>query len=292
MFEFATQSKYTRMPFTTVDLLNHLPFLMQHHCQFFTDNLLETGVRLRMDDLHIKELSVYASFVAEHKTEEEVLCNRLINSYSTFFRNNLTFAILEQSILRNLVESSFQQSRKEIRVWSAACAAGQEPYSLAILFHEIQEQRESKLNCRIVATDMQQDQINKALIGSYVYEDVLNVSLRRLQKYFEHNGNRYEIKDVIKDTVTFELFNLLGSDNWSPSSSIFGSFDLIFCSNLLFYYKPEFRARIIDRIKYNLNTEGLLIAGDAEKGIVEKHGFEEIFPGSCVFKRCDEYKSH
>lgn len=292
MFEFATQSKYKSMPFTKVDLVSHLPFLTNHHYRFFTDNLLNTGVKLRMEDLHINEISVYASFVAEHKAEEEALCNRLINCYSTFFRNNLTFAVLEQMILRNLVESCSQQSQKEIRVWSAACAAGQEPYSLAILFYEMQEQRESKLNYRIVATDMQQDQINKALIGSYVYEDVLNVSLRRLQKYFEFNGNRYEIKNVIKDNVTFELFNLLESGNWSPSSSIFGSFDVIFCANLLFYYKPEFRSRIIDRIKHNLNADGWLIAGDAEKGIVEKHGFEEVFPGSCVFKRCDEHINH
>lgn len=278
------------MTFLKDNIFKQVPFLTQPPCMFYTDNVLITGVKLRMDDLEIKELGVYADFISSHKSEEATLCNRLLNSYSLFFRNSLTFAILEQSLLRNLVSNQCKQPGKEIRVWSAACAAGQEPYSMAILLHELREQLANKVDFRILATDMQKVQLEKAMTGSYQYEDMLNVSLKRAQKYFDFDGKNYHAKNFIKNAVTFELFDLLNAENLSPAASIFGSFDLVFCANLLFYYKPEYSARIMDRIKNNLNHEGILVAGDAEKDIVEKHGFEEVFPGSSAYTRCSDRK--
>jgi chemotaxis methyl-accepting protein methylase len=268
--------------------MNNLPFLKQSVYQCFSNSLIENVIAARMSELGLVNLRAYLDYAVGVKSEEEAIYKKLINSYSQFFRNSLTFAFLEHSIFPNLMLAKENQPLKEVRVWSAACASGQEPYSIAMLLLEMHQNRYPLASFRIVATDIQSCQLENARKGSYLYDDVSNLSLQRIQNWFVVDHHNYTIKDQVKEVVSFEQFDLLASPGNSPSSSIFGCFDVVFCANLLFYYNPASICQILERIKRNLNPDGVLVVGEAEKEIVEKHGFKELFPGSCVCRQINK----
>jgi chemotaxis methyl-accepting protein methylase len=208
----------------------------------------------------------------------------LFIGYSEFFRNPLTFSILEKTIIPELFFSKTKKSLSEIRVWSAACSSGQEPYSIAMLLEEQNNGNNDKANYRIFASDQSPTLLSEASKGVYPLSSLKNITLSRLETWFTQEGDHYKVKDELKANIDFSAFDLLNEDLSCPPASIFGCFDLIVCSNVLFYYKPNFRKLIIDKIKSCLTNGGYLITGEAERDIITESGFTEIFPQSGIFK--------
>ena len=222
----------------------------------------------------------YFSFL--DNSEAEKLVDSLQISYSAFFRNPLTFAVLENIILPSLIQ---KRRTKEIRIWSAACAAGQETYSLAVLLEELKSNDNSKTNYRIFATDKSEEQINKAKDGLYVVNALNNLSLKRVNQWFTKEGDIYTIKPDLKKNIDFSVFDLFDSQLSCPPNSIYGDFDIIMCANLLFYYKPEFRKTIIEKITDSLVLGGYLITGEAERDILLNNNYKELFSKSAIFMK-------
>lgn len=204
-------------------------------------------------------------------------------SYSEFFRNPMTFALLEQLILPELIEEN--QTNTEIRIWSAACASGQEPYSIAILLEDLIRRKEKKSRFRIFGTDVSEKELERAGKGVYSESDIQNVGTGLLMKYFTKLGNSYLISGLIREHVDYSFHDLLDPDYISPASSIFGDFDLVCCSNLLFYYNPEVRQQILNRLYMSLTPGGYLVTGEAERDIVKKHKFIPVVAPSAVFRK-------
>lgn len=216
----------------------------------------------------------------------DLLC-QLTNSYSEFFRNGLTFSYLEQIVLPGLVENAKSRNEKEIRIWSAACASGQEAYSLAILCDELAASRKPAPRFRIFATDINPEVLLLAQHGVFQPVSLDSVSLGRVQTYFTEQGNTYAISPKIKKQVDFSEFDLLSEQDSCPPASIYGNFDVIFCANLLFYYEPEYRQIILRKVKHCLNPGGYLITGESERDIVKAGGFFEVFKHTAIFQRID-----
>jgi len=227
----------------------------------------------------------YCRYLTANKNEPDLLLNSFHNAFSEFFRNPLTFAVLEQIIFPSYLEKKKIRKEKDIRIWSSACAAGQEAYSLAILFDEMIETSNSKIFCRIFATDKSPLELTYASMGVYQTLSVNKVSLKRIQKYFTKKGDIYTISQNLRKYIDFSVFDLLANHGDSPPASIFGDFDVIFCSNILFYYKPEYRIRILEKMSKNLSPGGFLITGEAEREIVKNYNFKEVFPNSAVFQK-------
>ena len=203
-------------------------------------------------------------------------------SYSEFFRNPLSFSVLEKIVIPSVIYKSEESGRKEIRIWSAACASGQEIYSLLMLLKE--SSLKETVNYRVFATDSSQTQIEKAQSGNYYLHELNQLSVRRLNQWFVKNEDIYTVKPNLKHHVEFETFDLLDKAHSCPPSSIFGNFDLILCANVLFYYKPEYRKKILKKLRNSLSANGFLVTGETERDMLLKYGFREVYPQSAIFQ--------
>jgi chemotaxis protein methyltransferase CheR len=241
----------------------------------YDESFFLKSIEKRCTALSITGHSEYIEYLRRHDEEAAELYASLNISFSEFFRNPLTFTAFEHIVLpRLMIEKS---GRMEIRIWCAACAAGEEPYSIAMLIHEMLEAREEALSVRIFATDHSPSAIDAAKRGVYTEDAVQHVPLKYFRRYFEDNNGIYVINEAIRNRVDFSVYNLLDTRSSSPAKSIFGHFDAVFCCNLLYYYKPEIQRFLLKKIYQALSTDGYLITSEAEKALIEKQNSFRIF---------------
>ncbi len=249
----------------------------------YDDTFLNKTFRKRITQTLCNTTEEYYTLLKGKNKEGEIFFDSLNICYSHFFRNPLTFAVLERIILPELCLKTRYSKQKEIRVWSAACAAGQETYSLAMLLEELKNGDNEKINFRIFATDQSEIIINEAIEGRYSYNDLNNVNLKRVKQWFTKDGDAYTVNKELKKNIVFSVFDLLSDEFSCPPASIFGDFDLVICANLLFYYKPVYQKKILEKTGNSLTTDGFLITGEAERHILTRYNFSEVFPQSAIF---------
>lgn len=247
---------------------------------------LAKSLEKRLTATGIKTAAAYGEYLGEHRAEADALFESLSIAYSVFFRDPLTFALIEQVILPSLVAAAEIAGRGEIRVWSAGCAAGQEAYSVAILLDELATVRCNPVAFRIFATDRSEAELAAARKGVYDVAAVQNVRLKHILGCFSTKGDSCKISSRIKDRVDFSSHDLLDERSASPSASIYGDFSLILCGNLLFYYRPEIRQRILNKVCRALSPGGYLVTGEAEGDIVARQrGLRAVTPSAVVFQK-------
>lgn len=232
-----------------------------------------------------RTLNDYSDYLKENQIEGNEFINSLQITFSEFFRNPLTFACLEQIVLPTLVAKKATNKDKELRIWSSACAEGQEPYSLAILWDEMNQITKTKIFFRIFATDINREALNRAKAGLYNRTTLKKVTLERIQAYFQPQGDQYIINPNLNEYINFSFFNLLTEECTCPPESIFGNFDIVLCSNVLFYFKPEFRYLIIEKLGYCLAPGGYLISSETERELLITNNYKEVFPNSAIFQK-------
>ena len=248
----------------------------------FDDSFLNRSIEKRMEVINCVSREQYVQLLSDdNRVEAEDLLKSMQISYSEFFRNSLSFATLEKIVIPALVLNSTK--KREIRIWSAACAAGQEVYSLSILLHEFSNDK--KRNFRIFATDYSETEIDKASKAVYPLSSLDYVALRHLNRWFTRKDNTFTVVDELKENIEFSTFDLLNKELNCPPTCIYGDFDLIFCANVLFYYKSEYRKLILKKLSNSLASNGLLICDEAERDILFQHNFEEVYPHSAIFRK-------
>lgn len=248
---------------------------------------LERSIRKRINETHCSSESAYSSLLENNKNEGAILLNSLNISYTEFFRNPLTFAVLERIILPSIVLKRGNAKPKEIRIWSAACAGGQEAYSLAMLMEEQINEGKDKLNYRIFVTDLKKSQVNVAQEGRYTAADLNNLNLKRVNQWFTRHGETFTVKNELKNNIDFSVFDLFNDHLTCPPASIFGDFDLVICANILFYYKPEYQNKILKKMNDSLAQGGYLVTGETERDRMLKQNYIEVFPQSGIFKKLE-----
>ncbi len=210
----------------------------------------------------------YPLYLQANRDEAARLMASFQITYSQFFRNPLTFAVLEQLILPHL--SSQTPENAEIRVWSAGCSTGQEAYSIGILLEELRKSSSKPLRFRIFATDLAPEALNIARAGIYDEDSLANMRIKYLKHYFVKTGEVYGVIPELKTKIDFSEYDLLDPYSSNPPGSIYGDFDIIFCCNLLFYYRPEVRRSIVRKLKRSLAKGGYLVTGEAEAVLMGK----------------------
>jgi len=249
----------------------------------YDDNFLMKSIQRRMSETGCKTLGDYNSFVLKDINEAGWFIDSLQVCYTEFFRNTLTFSVLEKIIIPSLVMRTLKSNRNEIRVWSAACASGQETYSIAMLLNEFSTVKGKKINFRIFATDQSELQILEAKLGRYTEKELNSVSLKRVNQWFTKSDATYDVKPQLKENIEFSVFDLLNEEYSCPPTSIYGDFDLVICSNLLFYYQPEYRKKIIEKVNHCMSENGYLVTGESEREILNQCGLREMYPMSGIF---------
>ncbi|MCX5971492.1 MAG: hypothetical protein NTV14_08345, partial [Coprothermobacterota bacterium] len=154
----------------------------------YDSSFLAKSLQKRLAATGITSFAAYRDCLRENRTEAEDFLDSLNITYSEFFRNPLTFALLEQRVLPALVERK-ALTCEEIRIWSATCAAGEEPYSIAILLDQIASATGKTIPARIFATDIGEEGLATARVGSYSAAALRNVALKHLQDCFTSRGD-------------------------------------------------------------------------------------------------------
>jgi chemotaxis methyl-accepting protein methylase len=247
-------------------------------------SFLEKVTRSRMISTFCNNSDTYFYFLKNNPEEPALLISQLNNSYSEFFRNELTFAIIERVVIPKLVDDKEKSRSGDIRIWSAGCASGQEPYSLAMLFDNYKSSKISYFDFKIFATDNSIKEIESGRAGIFDFRSVKNTRLEFAEKYFAREGESFLVDGNLKKQVDFSFYDILDPKSSSPPSSIYGDFDLIMCCNVLFYYQPEYQKQIINKFQKSLRHGGIFITGEAEILAVNSHsGFKPFAPLCSIF---------
>ena len=246
---------------------------------------LQTSIEKRLQETGCSSPEEYCNYLEQNPAEGQILRACLHNHFSEFFRDPLTYAVLERSILPELIRRKKKDKRSEIRIWSAGCAAGQEPYSLAILLEEALGNSQPGLTYRIFATDVDETQLDEARLGYYTSAALGNLSLKRAETWLTRQGGGYEVKAALQRNIDFSAFDLVQEERGCPPASIFGDFDLLLCCNLLIYYQPGTQTLILDRLEHCLARGGSLVTGSAERGLALAHHYREVYPQAAIFQQ-------
>ncbi|MDK2799926.1 MAG: chemotaxis protein methyltransferase CheR [Clostridiales bacterium] len=178
--------------------------------------------------------------------------NYLTINVSEFYRNTSQWQVLEEDIIPMLLTKN-----KTLKIWSAACSTGEEPYSLVMVLSKFFPLSSIK----IFATDIDKEALAKAKIGLYSSKSLVGVPKENIIKFFTKQGEYYKINEEVKDCVEFSQHNLL-KDSFPTQC------DLIVCRNVLIYFTEEAKTEIYKKFNQSLKTEGILFVGSTEQIIL------------------------
>lgn len=214
----------------------------------------EKQMRRRIDTLAnkngAKSYEEYIQMIKSDKEKFEQFVNFLTINVSEFYRNPDQWKLMDQQVIPKLIK----EQRKPIKIWSAACSTGDEPYSLAIAFSK----HVPLSDIKILATDIDKQVIEHAKVGLYSEKSIAGVPADLKKKYFTQIGNSYQISDDIKRCVTFKEHNLL-KDVYPKD------YDLILCRNVVIYFTDEAKDMIYKNFYGSLKSKGVLFIGSTEQ---------------------------
>jgi chemotaxis protein methyltransferase CheR len=198
--------------------------------------------------------------VAKMKSGAEALTTEVVEAMTTnetfFFRDKIPFDHLRDTILPLMLQS--RASRRSLRIWSAACSTGQEPYSIAMCLKE-KGAALAGWRIEIVGTDLSQEVLEKSRAGIYSqFEVQRGLPIQLLVKYFTQSGELWQISPEIRGMVQHRQLNLL------QDFSHLGKFDVIFCRNVLIYFDQDTKINVFERLARSLEPDGMLTLGAAE----------------------------
>jgi two-component system CheB/CheR fusion protein len=213
-------------------------------------------IRRRMEFRQIPEVADYAAIVSGDQGELELLYKDLLIGVTEFFRDKQAFEFLEHEVIPRLFTNL--NKGEDLRVWSAACATGEEAYSIAILLFEKAEEIGFMGKITVFATDVHKTSLDFASQGLYDRARLTNVNPGRMDKFFKkEGGDLFRVTSELRKLVVFAPHNLL---NDPP----FTRLDLVCCRNLLIYFQTEVQERVISLFHFALKIDGILFLGGSE----------------------------
>ncbi|MFA4640802.1 CheR family methyltransferase [Pyrococcus kukulkanii] len=225
----------------------------------YKDSYLQRRIRARMRKLGITDYMEYYRLLKTNKDEFEELLFTIAINVTEFFRDPIVWKTFQNKILPELIDFKKKRGSRSIKIWSAACSTGQEPYSIAMTLYEVLGQNLSGFRVSILATDIDKEALQAAMRGEYPVDAVeKQVPKHMIPKYFDRiSEERYRIKPFVKRLVTFRWLNLL-------SSPYPKGFDVIFIRNVLIYMNREAQEEIFKKLYDSLEDHGYLILGKTE----------------------------
>lgn len=238
----------------------------------FKKPFLNRRINARMRSVGVTSGSEYAQLLASDTNEPTLLFKSFSINVTEFYRDLFVWQHLSSQVIPELAKR-----HTALKVWSAGCASGEEPYSLAILLREALGQ---KAKFSVIATDISADAIARAQKGQYLAQNIKNLSADIVSKYFTASGNNlFTINDSIKELVKFEHGDIV--------SFAIDKVDLITCRNVLIYYDKPAQELVFKKFHRSMQTDGYLIIGQDETMM----GIESSKMFSCIFARERIYKN-
>ncbi|NJL36824.1 MAG: protein-glutamate O-methyltransferase CheR [Leptolyngbyaceae cyanobacterium SM1_4_3] len=225
---------------------------------------LSEKILSRIHTLRLNSPTVYFQLLESTTTESHEewleLIVELTNIESYFFRDREQFSLLQNHIFPELLER--KQNSRTIRICSAGCSSGEEPYSIAILLRKLIPNLE-KWNLMILGVDINQAALKKAKTGIYSPWSFRSIDPETKQQYFQMVNNQYHIDQRIKNMVEFKTLNLI-KDEFPRQNCEFRDVDLILCRNVFIYFETSAIAKVLNKFYQALQPLGYLLTGHAE----------------------------
>jgi len=248
---------------------------------------LEKGVRAALEVTGAADEGALYELLAEKGPRGaaafEAMVPAITINETHFFRNRPQMKSLETEILPQLIEA--RRETRRLRIWSAACSSGEEPYSLAVLIDRLLPDRD-KWDVLIHGTDIDHTALEKAHTGLYGNWSFREVPQDVKDEYFTRlDEHRFELAPKIRRMVKFSRLNLV-DDHYPSPENVTDRMDLVVCRNVLIYFKEGTVQRIVDRFHESLVDGGWLVVGHAEPSQEIFHRYQvKNFPGTIVYRR-------
>lgn len=230
----------------------------------------------RVRKLNLFSFAHYLDYLEANIAQElSSFINVITTNLTSFFRENHHFDYLEKTVLPELREKN--SVAKRMRIWSAGCSSGQEPYSIAMTL--LKMPMPSGWDIKILATDLDSDVLTKAKSAVYSMPDVDGLTDSIIKDFFQHSSNKKDVKvkDKVSKFIHFKRLNLL--ENWPMS----GPFDAIFCRNVVIYFDKPTQKILFNRYADMLTVGGYLFIGHSENLNGISHRFENL--GHTIYRK-------
>lgn len=220
--------------------------------------LVNSRLKRLLKDHNLNSLGELVTILKSGRNRQlrEHTVDAMTTNETSWFRDSYPFEVMKDYILEEFVKNSIGS----LRIWSAACSSGQEPYSISMALQEYMLSRPGALKTyNITATDISSTMLAEAKTGKFDNMSIARgLTEERKNKYFNNDGGMWEIKDFIKSNIMFKELNLMSN------FSMLGKFDVIFCRNVLIYFSVKLKEDIINRMAKSLNPGGYLVLGGSE----------------------------
>ena len=254
--------EYAFTGYGTVTIESLLDKVYRYGGYDFRDYKRGTVTRRLERRLHATGAETYADYMRyldNHPEEYHKFAEYLTIKTSAFFRNPYAFQQLTELALPELVSYKRSRGERSLKVWSTACARGEEPYSIAIMLSEFLGDRRRYFDISIYATDISWQALQEVKAGIYSAKDVENIPAPILERYFICHGEHYEVKADIRRLVNFSSFDLTAIIHQSLLN-----LDCIFCCNVLIYFQKQLQERVLGMLYDSLAIPGYLVLGEVE----------------------------
>lgn len=268
--------------------LEKIIILIRDHCghdfSFYKKNSMLRRIERRKGIHQIDKISHYVRFLQKNPKEIEILFKELLIGVTSFFRDNDVWEKLKEKVLPDLMnELPYGYT---VRAWVTACSTGEEAYSLAMIFKEVQQnlKKHKNLSFQIFASDLDSDAIEIARKGFFPSNIGVDVSPDRLSSFFTTDGEGYRVNSSLREMVVFAHQNLI-------KNPPFTKLDIVTCRNMLIYMESDLQKKLMSLFNYSLNKGGLMILGIAETNGNKNRDFVDIDSKLKIFKKSEKANS-
>ena len=239
-------------------------------------HLVYSRLSRRLRSLNISSFAQYCDYLTNGESDELThFINAITTNLTAFFRENHHFEYLANTLLPKIFSSN---SNRRVRIWSAGCSTGEEPYSIAIVLRENMPSK-GGWDVKVLATDLDTNVVAKAASGVYQESSINGISSQRVKRFFSKNSRSgtVTVKPEVRDLITFKQLNLM--HEWPVK----GPFDVIFCRNVVIYFNLETQKRLFKRYADILADKGHLFIGHSESLFKVTNVFELL--GNTIYQK-------
>ncbi len=236
------------------------------HFSAMNRSILDTRLQERLKLTQRANVHDYYDFIMKNQEEMKMLLDSVTTNLTRFFRNTGQFETLEKFVIPDLVAHKTKLNQPTLRVWSAGCATGEEPYSIAFV---LKEKLPRHFGIEIIASDLSLKSIMTAQEGYYPEQKIEGVPALYLAKYFEKQQSGYQVKEEIKSLIRFDYHNL-------KFDSGLQNVDLLFCRNVIIYFDEVAQKAVINRFWKIMGSHSYLFLGHSESLFGMNTSFEFV----------------
>jgi len=227
----------------------------------------------RLRALNLQNFTQYYEFLNDSgNTDKEIvnLINRVTTNKTNFFREKHHFDFLFTELLPQLIVQGEKTGTRRLRIWSAGCSSGEEPYTLAMVLNDAFKAQRG-WDIKILATDLDTEILQSAIDGVYPTQIVSPIPKEYLIRYFSRDSKGYRANNILRSMISFRKLNLM-----NETFPMKYPFDIIFCRNVIIYFDAPTKEGLLNKFHYHLKTGGHIFIGHSESLMHMKTKFKYL----------------